>query len=279
MKKILLITASMRQKGNSKALIDLCEKYLKTKEEYTVKSINLYDYEIKDCTGCMKCAVSKEFCRTRDDLRKILDEITACDVLFIASPTYYMGAPAKIKAINDRLLYAHNLVSYADKKPAGVIVTSGRQGWEGFTIQNVSIFLLSLGFYVKDTLHSFAQGPSQVLLIPEIEEKVKNLTDKVLSPEYKIPTLSEKCPLCHGKSYMLLGEGRVKCEVCDLEGKIYSQKDGQTLILFSIDDINNSRWAENNIKSHMQDWVEASGSRYREKVRDIMKLRQKLFNE
>jgi len=279
MKKILTVTTSIRPKGNGEALLSLCKKYISGCENYIIKNINLRDYDIKDCTGCMKCAINKDFCKTRDDLGKLLDEILSCDVLFIATPTYFLNVPAKIKAINGRLLYAHNMFDAKNRKPAGVLITSGRQGWEGFTVQSMSVMLLSLGFYVKDVLQTYAQGPSEVLLSSNIEEKVKIFTEKVMDPQYKIPSISDRCPYCFGKSFELKGDHRVRCEICDLYGEIVSQEDGKTLILFSEDDINKCRWTEKRLLDHMQNWVENSGRTYRAHVRDVMKLRKQLLNQ
>ena len=278
MKKVLTISSSLRPKGNGETLLALCEKFL-PESEFLSEKLYLKDLNIKNCTGCMKCAVNKEFCHIDDDLKHVLDKILTCDYLLISSPVYFLGAASIIKALNDRLLCLNNLVDYSKRKSAGIIITAGREEWEGLAVQNVSALLLTLGFSIKDVFIAYGQGPSEVLLDNNIEEKINVFVNRIIDQDCKIPRLTDRCPVCFGNSFSLLNKTTVKCPVCNLTGKITEYKDNKTLILFSESDINNSRWSEKNLKDHMENWVAGSGQRYREKVKEILKRRKSLLDK
>ena len=277
MKNILEISASFRTKGNGDALISLCEKNF-YKQQFNLKRLFLKDFNIKECSGCMGCAIKKEFCKTDDDLKSLIEQILNCDILLISSPVYFLQAPSIIKAITDRLLFMPEFPNDNEKKPAGIILTAGREGWEGFSVQNISVLLLSLGFYVKDILVSYGQGPSEVLLNENIEEKIETFSKNILDDTFKSPMLSERCPVCFGNSFQLISSKTVKCPVCNITGEIQNFEHKKPLILFSENVINNSRWSSQNLKEHMESWVGLSGQRYKEKLREIIKIRQKILS-
>jgi multimeric flavodoxin WrbA len=278
LKKVLTISSSFRPRGNGEALLTLCQKFL-PESEFLTEKLYLKDLNIKNCTGCMKCAINRQFCHLEDDLKTLIDKILDCDFLLISSPVYFLGAASIIKAINDRLLFMNNLADYLKRKPAGIIITAGREGWEGQTVQTVSTLLLTLGFYIKDLLVAYGQGPSEVLLDENIEDKIKVFTERIIDSAYKVRDLSERCPVCFGNSFNILNQSTVKCPVCNLTGKIKEFRDNKTLILFSESDINNSRWSEKNLKDHMENWVAGSGLRYKEKVKEILKRRKSLLDK
>lgn len=269
-----MISSSYRPKGNGEALLNLCRKTL---TKFDLTQIYLKDFNIKNCTGCMSCVINKDFCKINDDLKDLIEQILSYDALLISSPVYFLGAASIIKTINDRLLSIHNFVDYKKRKPAGIIITAGRTGWEGFSIQNLSVLLLSLGFYIKDVIVTHAQGPSEVLLNTDITEKMALFTENIINPDYKIPNISNKCPVCFGESFNILGKSRIKCPVCNISGEIIDNGD-KPLILFSENDINSNRWSDKNLKDHMENWVAKSWLEYRKKVREVMQARKKLLN-
>lgn len=278
MKKLITISSSFRHKGNGETLLALCEKAL-PESEFLIERLYLKDFNIKNCTGCMKCAINREFCHLDDDLKSLIDKILSCDILMVSSPVYFLGASSIIKTINDRLLCMNNFVDYGNKKPSGIIITAGRQDWEGISVQNVSTLLLTLGFSIKDVLTAYGQGPSEVLLAQDIESKIKIFAERVINPDFKVSNLSDRCPVCFSDSFKLVDQTTVKCRLCNLTGQINCYKDNKTLILFSESDINNSRWSKENLKDHMENWVTGSGQRYREKVKEILKRRKNLLDK
>ena len=66
--------------------------------------IHVIDKHIKYCTGCFSCMRNGGTCIHEDDMREILDEILASDLLIWSFPLYCYGMPAPLKALLDRTL-------------------------------------------------------------------------------------------------------------------------------------------------------------------------------
>ncbi|EKE04589.1 MAG: NADPH-dependent FMN reductase [uncultured bacterium] len=132
-----------------------------------------------------------------------------------------------------------------------------------------------MGFYVKDVLITHGQGPSEVLLNTDIKEKVQAFTKNIVNPDYKVPVVSNRCPICFGESFNLLNNSKIRCSVCDLTGEIIENQN-EVLISFPADPINQSRWSAENLKDHMENWVEGSVQTYKGRMREIMKLRNSI---
>ena len=69
-----------------------------------VKLIHVIDKHIEYCTGCFSCMRNGGICIHDDDMRSILDDILASDVLIVSFPLYCYGMPAPLKALMDRTL-------------------------------------------------------------------------------------------------------------------------------------------------------------------------------
>ena len=69
-----------------------------------VHIIDLIDSRIEYCTGCFACMHNGGSCIHDDDMRGILEEILASDLLIFSYPLYCYGMPAPLKAMIDRTL-------------------------------------------------------------------------------------------------------------------------------------------------------------------------------
>lgn len=101
MKKVVIISSSLRTNSSSKALA------LKVKEgievnNNEVKFIDLKDFNLKLCIGCLACQTSGK-CVIDDDVKKILDDVSNADILVFASPIYYYSITGQLKTLLDRL--------------------------------------------------------------------------------------------------------------------------------------------------------------------------------
>ena len=62
------------------------------------------DYSIHPCVGCNGCYTSEGHrCVQRDDMDVIYEKLRQADIVIIASPVYFYGISAQLKAIVDRL--------------------------------------------------------------------------------------------------------------------------------------------------------------------------------
>ena len=72
--------------------------------EQSVRTIHVIDRHIEYCTGCFSCMRNGGDCVHQDDMRGILEEILASDLLIFSFPLYCYGMPAPLKALIDRTL-------------------------------------------------------------------------------------------------------------------------------------------------------------------------------
>lgn len=101
-KRVIGILGSPRKKGKvAETLYSILES-CKLKG-YSTSVINLYDYNIKYCNGCMLCR-SKGHCVIDDDLNDIARQIVSSDVIILGAPTYWANVPAIVKNLFDRMV-------------------------------------------------------------------------------------------------------------------------------------------------------------------------------
>ena len=102
MSKIIVLVGSSRKGGNTDLLArSFAEGAGKSNE---VELISVEDYKVQPCLGCNSCFKREDHsCIQKDDMGKIYDKLMEADVLVIASPVYFYGLSAQLKAIIDRL--------------------------------------------------------------------------------------------------------------------------------------------------------------------------------
>lgn len=69
-----------------------------------VQSINAADVHIEFCRGCFACKYNGGRCVIDDNMREILEQILASDLLLFSFPLYCYGMPAMLKNLIERTL-------------------------------------------------------------------------------------------------------------------------------------------------------------------------------
>lgn len=100
MKKVLVISSSLRKNANSEQLADSFADGAKA-AGHEVEVISLRDKEIKFCIGCFACQKTKR-CFMHDDADMIREKMLHADVLVFATPIYYYEMSGALKAMLDR---------------------------------------------------------------------------------------------------------------------------------------------------------------------------------
>lgn len=72
--------------------------------EQDARIVHVIDKHIEYCTGCFACMRNGGTCIHDDDMRMILDEMLASDLVLFNFPLYGYGMPAPLKALTDRTL-------------------------------------------------------------------------------------------------------------------------------------------------------------------------------
>lgn len=146
--KVLVINGSPRKKGNSDLL---CDEFLRGAREtgHQVEKISLREKAITPCRACYACFKTGR-CVQQDDMEDVLEKVEACDVLVLASPTYFLTMSGQMKIFIDRLLPKWQELGGKD---AYVIVTGhdGKQGLQR-AAEDMAAILENLGDRVKQII-------------------------------------------------------------------------------------------------------------------------------
>ena len=102
--KFILITASARKKGTVNTV---CDKLLEGVEKagHTTEIINLHEFQIKHCLGCMQCVKTRK-CVHQDDFEQIFQKVQQADGIILGAPVYCHNVPGILKDFFDRSCYA-----------------------------------------------------------------------------------------------------------------------------------------------------------------------------
>ncbi len=100
MKKVLVISTSLRKGSNSEALADEFTRGAKD-AGHTVEQITLRDKDLRFCRGCLACQKTQK-CAIKDDAQEIVAKIYDADVIAFATPVYYYEMSGQLKTLLDR---------------------------------------------------------------------------------------------------------------------------------------------------------------------------------
>lgn len=124
MAEVLVITASPRKKSNSAKIAEELVKILQFK---TSETVNINSLKITPCSACGSC-VSSFSCVYKDAAPRLISKIKKAKVIIIASPVYFCGVPAPLKAFIDRNQpewERHNKKTSTVNKKGIIILTAG----------------------------------------------------------------------------------------------------------------------------------------------------------
>lgn len=102
MSRIVVLVGSVRKDGNTetlaKAFADGASRH------HDVELISVADYHVRPCLGCNRCYASEGHrCVQQDDMTAVYNKLMGADTVVIASPVYFYGISAQLKALIDRL--------------------------------------------------------------------------------------------------------------------------------------------------------------------------------
>ena len=100
---VLSVFGGPRKKGNTATVLRWVEDEL-SDLGHQVERIPLSSKKVNGCTGCLACKdnPTEPGCVQKDDGTFIIDRIVASDAVIYASPLYYWGFSAQMKALIDR---------------------------------------------------------------------------------------------------------------------------------------------------------------------------------
>ena len=101
MRKVLIISTSLRNNSNSDILAKECERGARD-AGLDVEYVSLKGKEIKYCIGCLSCQKTNR-CVLKDDVVDIMTKVKEAEVIVYATPIYYYEMSGQMKTLLDRL--------------------------------------------------------------------------------------------------------------------------------------------------------------------------------
>lgn len=102
MSRIIVLVGSVRKGGNTDLLAQAFAE--SAGKNHEVELVSVADYSVHPCIGCNSCYSSEGHrCFQNDDMRQVYDKLKQADGLVVASPVYFYGISAQLKAVIDRL--------------------------------------------------------------------------------------------------------------------------------------------------------------------------------
>lgn len=126
MKKVLIISTSLRNNSNSEILAHEAERGAK-EAGHDVEFVSLKNKEIKFCKGCMACQ-KVGHCIIDDDANEITEKMKNADVIVWATPIYYYEMSGQMKTLIDR---ANSLFASGHKFNEVYVITSSADASNG----------------------------------------------------------------------------------------------------------------------------------------------------
>ena len=141
-KNIVILSGSPRKGGNTDLLTDAFVKGAQSAGK-TVTLFRVADMRIGGCLGCAYCHSHDGTCIQQDDMPQILDALKSAEAVVYASPIYYAGVTAQLKAAIDRG-YAL-LRQYVPWKKGALLLTFGH-AQESMADPTIAMYRAILGF-------------------------------------------------------------------------------------------------------------------------------------
>ena len=103
---IVALLGSQRKNGAGARYIQLIESAVTRNPDVEFETINLGDYGIEMCRGCMVCyRLGENACPLKDQLPEVVEKLKEADAVIFYSPTYTVSVSGLIKNFFDRCSY------------------------------------------------------------------------------------------------------------------------------------------------------------------------------
>jgi len=99
--RIVAVSMSPRPDGNTEFLLGRMMDAI-TESGGEAERIRTHELDIAPCDGCGYCVANGE-CVIDDSFTDVSEKLVHCDGVIFAAPLYFMGVPARGKALIDRL--------------------------------------------------------------------------------------------------------------------------------------------------------------------------------
>ena len=125
---VVILQGSPNRDGSTSIL---CEEFARGARQagHEVERIDVAQADVRPCTGCVACGYGARPCVQRDGMAAILEKILAADVLALATPLYYFGMSAQLKAVIDRFCSENSAITARRVRSVLLAVAWNADGW------------------------------------------------------------------------------------------------------------------------------------------------------
>lgn len=126
--KIVVLQGSPNRDGSTAMLVEQFTQGAQSAGHH-VRRIDVAHEDVAPCTGCVRCGYGASPCVQHDAMDDILDAICGADMLVLATPLYYYGMTAQLKAVVDRFCSQNSRIASRRLKAALLTVAWNADGW------------------------------------------------------------------------------------------------------------------------------------------------------
>jgi multimeric flavodoxin WrbA len=298
--KIIAVSGGSRN-GTNDAMAR--EALMGAKEEGAeIEFINLYDLELKPCTGCIACVGSlmsggSGECLLKHDYSRLLQKLREDDGVIFVIPVFEKGAPAIFKILQDRMFGPSNdtgtntvakMIAERIGKPgpdprkfapkAVSFIGIGGSDWNTrFSCDLNLAVMVQMWTVIDDVVFSWSKS---LILDDEGVQKCHDIGTNIAKAAADIENAKYLgdpgvCGNCHSRNFYLHQDGQAECEVCGIKGKL----SGEEGFVFTYDQ-EQLKHAHNLLPGklkHMKDIGEMESRFAEEKKSDEFKARQEKY--
>lgn len=125
---IVILQGSPNRDGSTALLV---EEFARGAREagHTVERIDVCAADVNPCRGCVACGYGARPCVQHDGMGEVLDRVLAADMLVLATPLYYYGMTAQLKAVIDRFCSENSAIDAKRLKAALITVAWNADSW------------------------------------------------------------------------------------------------------------------------------------------------------
>ena len=125
--KIVVLMGSSNKNGSTAILVD---SFVQGAAEagHNCEVIDICRADIHPCTGCVRCGYEGP-CVQKDDVEVIRGKLLSADMVVFATPLYYYGMTAQLKAVVDRFCAYNSSLNGRHLKSALLTVAWNADDW------------------------------------------------------------------------------------------------------------------------------------------------------
>lgn len=277
---VMGVTAG-RHNGNSEILLK--QALLACRElGAEVRMINLFDYNILDCTGCTACsegmAKGKRIPCTltkKDDKDKIMEVMLNQDAVIFSAPTYdlfpsalYLKFAQRNLAYETAFLQHIGAIEKRDRVAGLISVGGSMDSWQAMALPVMQATTFTNGFQVVDMLLAKrVPSAAQCLLNDELMARAykmgANIMTSLNTPVTERMWLGDEdegwCPNCHSRA-LVHGHQQwdgvywpIECQVCGAGGDLEKGADGKWKFVISDDGLSRDRTTDGGRELHLEE--------------------------